>query len=289
MIEKKEIIAMAARLAVNPDILEKDYVLSWMLWGINHHDHMKDTWLFKGGTSLHKCFFETYRFSEDLDFTLTDPLQLSAPYLKENFSVICEKIYEETGIVFYKELFSFKTRPNIKGNVSVEGKIYYNGPLERRKAKIQQVAVIKLDLTSDELVVLKPTRKKVYHPYSDEPKDGIFATCYALEEVVAEKIRALGERLRPRDVYDVVNFYKNRDVIAHVNLVNSVLAKKCAYKKIGVPTLESIKKHEKLEELASEWKNMLAHQLPSLPPLELFLDDIEPFFKWLNDSENNVT
>jgi len=30
------------------------------------------SWAFKGGTCLKKCYFETYRFSEDLDFTLTE-------------------------------------------------------------------------------------------------------------------------------------------------------------------------------------------------------------------------
>ena len=31
---------------------------------------------FKGGTALRSCWFENYRFSEDLDFTLTRPINL---------------------------------------------------------------------------------------------------------------------------------------------------------------------------------------------------------------------
>ena len=38
---------------------------------VGSHDEISETWVFKGGTCLKKCFFETYRFSEDLDFTLT--------------------------------------------------------------------------------------------------------------------------------------------------------------------------------------------------------------------------
>jgi predicted nucleotidyltransferase component of viral defense system len=30
------------------------------------------SWIFKGGTCLRKCYYETYRFSEDLDFTVVD-------------------------------------------------------------------------------------------------------------------------------------------------------------------------------------------------------------------------
>lgn len=40
----------------------------WLLAGVAHHPELGPTWLFKGGTCLKKVFFETYRFSEDLDF-----------------------------------------------------------------------------------------------------------------------------------------------------------------------------------------------------------------------------
>lgn len=37
MIEKSEIITMANSLSLSPDTVEKDYVLSWLLWGIHNH------------------------------------------------------------------------------------------------------------------------------------------------------------------------------------------------------------------------------------------------------------
>ena len=40
-------------------------------WRASAPEALRESWLFKGGTCLKKCF-ETYRFSEDLDFTLTD-------------------------------------------------------------------------------------------------------------------------------------------------------------------------------------------------------------------------
>ena len=66
-----------------------------------------------------------------------------------------------------------------------QGKIHYNGPLRRKRG----VATIKLDLTTDEILLLKTVRKKVHHPFTDEPSQGIYANCYAFEEIVAEKIR----------------------------------------------------------------------------------------------------
>ena len=139
-------------------------------------------------------------------------------------------------------------------------------------------------MTSDEIVVLASEKKKVHHPYTDEPESGIWSNCYAFEEVVAEKIRALAQRARPRDVYDVVHFFRNRNLIQNPQLVYNVLVKKCEYKNIAVPTYESIEQHEKIEELNGQWANMLAHQLPNLPSLESFWKDIGPFFDWLNST-----
>lgn len=68
---------------------------------------------------------------------------------------------------------------------------------------------IKLDLTADELLVLPPSKQPVIHTYSNLPDDGIFASCYSYPEVFGEKVRALGERGRPRDLYDVINLYRN--------------------------------------------------------------------------------
>ncbi|MDA0791414.1 MAG: nucleotidyl transferase AbiEii/AbiGii toxin family protein [Proteobacteria bacterium] len=71
MISKQEIIDAAGNANLQPYVVEKDYVVGWLLWGIGSAD-IGETWIFKGGTCLKKCFFETYRFSEDLDFTLTE-------------------------------------------------------------------------------------------------------------------------------------------------------------------------------------------------------------------------
>jgi hypothetical protein len=35
------------------------------------------------------------------------------------------------------------------------------------------------------------------------------------------------------------------------------------------------------DNLAGSWKNMLEHQLPSLPPLDAFWDELPAFFDWL--------
>ena len=277
MIEKNEVLKLAKLLNLRPETIEKDYVLGWMLFGINLNTKLKDKWIFKGGTSLKKCFFETFRFSEDLDFTISDSSHFTNDFLLHEFHKIADFIYEKAGIEFRKEQFKFKIFKKENGKKTAQGKIHFNGPLRRR----EKYASIKLDLTDNELVVLNKVKKKVHHPYSDKPKGRISVTCYAFEEVIAEKVRALAERARPRDLYDVVHFFRNRNMIPKPQLVYDVLEKKCRFKNIEIPTFQLIEQHEKLEELRQEWENMLAHQLSLLPPLESFWKDLEPFFQWL--------
>ncbi|MFK5895108.1 MAG: nucleotidyl transferase AbiEii/AbiGii toxin family protein [Pseudomonadota bacterium] len=276
MIEKNEILIAAKNLNLSPDTVEKDYVLGWMLHGIGGHKST-NKWAFKGGTSLKKCFFETFRFSEDLDYTLTDNSQLDSEFLVGVFSTIADSLNESVGIDFFPEKFKFKVIDKGNGNFSAQGKIHYNGPLNRKNG----VATIKLDLTTDEILVLNTVSRKIQHPYTDEPKQGIYANCYAFEEVVAEKIRALAQRIRPRDLYDVVHFFRNREMIGNPQLVYNVLGQKCAFKGMDIPTFEYIENHEKIDELEPQWDNMLTHQLPSLPPMNSFWADLEPFFDWL--------
>lgn len=138
---------------------------------------------------------------------------------------------------------------------------------------------IKLDLTADERLVLPPVRVPVYHPYTDTPEAGIEVLAYAYEEVFGEKIRALGERTRPRDLYDVINLFRNDDARPSPSVLLDVLGQKCDFKGITVPTLADLEPHR--QELMGLWENMLAHQLPVLPPYESFWEALTPFFDWM--------
>jgi predicted nucleotidyltransferase component of viral defense system len=64
--------------------------------------------------------------------------------------------------------------------------------------------------------------------------------CYAFEEVFAEKIRAMGERSRPRDLYDIINLFRRSDLRNQPQLIREVLLEKCGTKGLSVPTMELI-------------------------------------------------
>ncbi|MDT9547541.1 MAG: nucleotidyl transferase AbiEii/AbiGii toxin family protein [Chlorobium sp.] len=164
MIGRAELLDMASRVSLSPHVVEKDYVLGWVLAGLACQEEVADSWVFKGGTCLKKCLFETYRFSVDLDFTLLDPAHLDC-----------------------------------------QGKLSYRGPISPTGKNLPR---IKIDLSADECVVEEPQRMPVLHPYSDMPREGIRVLAYSYAEVFGEKVRALGDRTRPRDLYDVIHLYR---------------------------------------------------------------------------------
>ncbi len=276
MIDRREIIDAASTLALNPHIIEKDFVLGWVLAGIYQHETLAAHWIFKGGTCLKKCFFETYRFSEDLDFTVTDESHINEEFLGHTFREIADWIYEETGIELPADQQTFEIYDNPRGNPSCQGKLSYRGPIAPSSGGLPR---IKLDLTADERLVLSPVRVPIFHPYSDAPEDGIHVMSYAYEEAFGEKVRALAERTLPRDLYDVINLFRNTEARPSPSLLLDVLRQKCDFKGINVPRLEDLEAHR--PDLEGAWNPMLGHQLPTLPPVETFWNALPEFFAWL--------
>jgi predicted nucleotidyltransferase component of viral defense system len=280
MIDKREIIDIATEVSLNPHVVEKDYVLGWLLAGISAHHALQDSWVFKGGTCLKKCFFETYRFSEDLDFTLLNAAHIDDPFLKGVFAEIGQWIYDRTGIEVPAAMQEFDIYRNPRGAISCQGKIAYRGPVSPMGRNMPRV---KLDLTADERVVLPPVRVPVFHRYSDEPEGGISVLAYAYEEAFGEKVRALGERTRPRDLYDVINLFRNADARPAAAVLLDVIRQKCEFKGIGIPRFADLEGHR--GDLEAGWQNMLEHQLPALLPVESFWNELPQFFLWLEGGQ----
>ncbi len=276
MIDRRDILESASRLGILANVVEKVYVLGWILGGINNHPALADSWVFKGGTCLKKCFFETYRFSEDLDFTLQDERHLDEKFLKTALQEVAAWVMEESGLTMSAAQIGIDIYTNPRGKLSCQGKIGYRGPVSPSSGGWPK---IKLDLTADEKIVLPSTRRQVFQPYSDTPESGLWINCYAYEEAFAEKIRALGERTRPRDLYDVVNLYRHADSRPSASVLLNVLQQKCAHKSISVPTLEALADHR--AELEVQWQSMLGHQLPFLPPVANYWDELPAIFDWL--------
>lgn len=276
MINRAAVDERVQEWGLREDIIEKDYVLGWLLAGIAAHPRLRDTWVFKGGTCLKKCYFETYRFSEDLDFTITNGGPETPGELLNIFREVAGWIYQESGIEIPADEIRFEQHRNPRGNPATLGRIPYRGPRAPRGA----LPRITLDITADELLVRPPTRKEIGHAYPDRFPGDVHILAYDHVEIFAEKIRALAERLRPRDLYDVVNlFWRPQKPQPHE--VRETLEAKCTFKGIPVPTAETLEAAAGRDELETEWENMLSHQVADLPPLNHYWQRLPDVFDWL--------
>ncbi|MGZ5120246.1 MAG: nucleotidyl transferase AbiEii/AbiGii toxin family protein [Burkholderiales bacterium] len=255
------------------EVVEKDYVLGWLLWGIGSEPTLASTWIFKGGTCLKKCFIETYRFSEDLDFTILPGGPIRAEDVRPFLDGILQKVHEQAGIDFGGREPLLRTHPS---GEYTEGRVYYRGP-----RNTPSVASIKLDLSASEKLVRPPVIRKINHAFPDQLPAPASIRCCSFEEVFAEKIRAMGERGRPRDLFDIINLFRRSDLRSQPTLIREVLDDKCSSKGVPVPTFETIESASTRSELESEWANMLAHQLPALPPFDDFWNELRNLFAWL--------
>jgi predicted nucleotidyltransferase component of viral defense system len=277
VIEKRELQELQSEWSLDIGVIEKDYVLGWLLAGINNHDALARTWIFKGGTCLRKCYYETYRFSEDLDFTVIDDGPETPEDLQPIFESIAGWIREESGIELNLDEKSFLRKKNLRGQPTTQGRIAYRGPNPP-----PVLPKVKIDITADELLVHRAELRPIGHQYSDNPIPVDGALCYRLTELFGEKLRALAERCRPRDLYDVVHMHRHPDMIGLAGDVADILRQKCEHAGIDVPTLESMRASPYREEIEGEWESMLGHQLPRpLPPFETFWATLEDVFAWL--------
>jgi Nucleotidyl transferase AbiEii toxin, Type IV TA system len=158
MIDKREILDAASTFRLLPNVVEKDYILGWLLAGINAHDDLSESWVFKGGTCLKKCYFETYRFSEDLDFTLRDEAQLDEDFLRTTLQDVVAWVTDQSGLPIPPDQLEFDIYTNPRGRLSCQGKVAYRGPVSPTSGGWPK---IKLDLTADEKLVLPAVRREV--------------------------------------------------------------------------------------------------------------------------------
>ena len=275
MISQTELNERVQRWGMRPEVVEKDYVIGWVLWGIGSDPDLTDWWAFKGGTCLKKCYLGDYRFSEDLDFTSLPGGTGNAPVVLPVLTRMLQRVSDESGIDFQ----SREPRFEIRGNgTSAEGRIYYRGPRGAR-----EVSRIKIDVTfaDVEQVVCPTVWRPVSHEYPDDLPKPVSVHCYGLEEIFAEKVRALGDRCLPRDLYDVINLFRRREQIIHADRVAELYVEKCRSKGLPVFTLTDLEGQDLRAEMEVDWVRMLGNQLPDLPPLAEYWDELPLVFEWL--------
>lgn len=165
-------------------IAEKDYFLA-LVSKIIFNSKIKEKLIFKGGTALHHVYLPQLRFSEDLDFS-TNSQAVSIDDLQDIFSEF--------------DFLSIKKFHVSKATVKIE-KLQYLGPLAQPNS-------LKIEVDFLQNVVLPPKKLEYKNVYGVKTRVKVMD----IREIAAEKIRAMSDRLRYRDFYDLFYILKEFDL-----------------------------------------------------------------------------
>ena len=257
MITQREVSQRAFQEQVSDRVIEKDYVLTWILLALADSP-VAELLAFKGGTALKKIYFPDYRYSEDLDFTLigeAEPDELLAG-LAETLG----RLAKSEGFQFDIPAERIERRAE-----SLTAYVNFVGPLQARATRRD----IKIDMTLVERLIFPVQLRGVVSEYTDAIEKEILV--YSLEEVLTEKLCAIIGRTEPRDVYDAHFLLERQDIDFY--LIPSAFAEKAAAKGIDPSRLaEALSRRQPT--LQRMWDNRLRHQVKDLPEFERVLREL---------------
>lgn len=268
------------RLGIPWQVLERDYILSWILAGVSHVEALGETLVFKGGIALKKCYFGDYRFSEDLDFSgignvptgeamegaIEEACDVAARLLDEYapVEIVCERYTEREPHPGRQEAFTIRAR------------LPWQGRPQTR---------VMVETAVDEKVLKPPKKCTIIHEYG-EPLEA-HVQVYALEEIVAEKLRAILQhveklkergwsRSRARDYYDlwrVLSTYQDR---LDLSDFLSFLCEKCAVRNVSFKGPDDFFPKTMLDYVEKTWVQWLGPLIPDLPDFATVIGELRP-------------
>jgi predicted nucleotidyltransferase component of viral defense system len=252
MIKPGEIQKKAREAKVRDQQIEKDYIISWILQGIAQDSNLAKHLVFKGGTLLKKVYFEDYRFSEDLDFTLLNSA-ISNEQLFDWFKNVFEYVQEEANI----PLEIIDDNEHEDGGINFY--IHYAGPLGGQGSNRK----VKIDISRSEKLVFDMAHQNVITSYSDQSPHRLL--CYPLEEVLIEKSRSIMQRMQPRDLYDI--WYLTEIHEMDISFYKEEFRTKCEIKKLN-PADFHMKLEQRLPQYRGRWDKSMADQIHQLPDFD---------------------
>ncbi len=203
MIKKDELTKTAEAKRLSLENAEKDYLLELLLFSI--YNNFGETLVLKGGTCMYNLY-NLNRFSEDLDFTLN----------KKRFDLekFTGKILRQLQLLGIEG--RIKDTEKYRNEINV--RLSFKGPLY--SGRKESLCSISLNISLRERII-KDLKKEFLIPvYREIPSFQVFALDE--QEILAEKVRAILTRNKPRDVYDLW-FLLKRGVKQDVTLINRKL------------------------------------------------------------------
>lgn len=279
MIPLAEINHFSQGLKVTAETIEKDYVISWILFCLSK-SMLKNNFIFYGGTAIKRIYFEEHRFSEDIDL-------LSA----KKFGL--DSIMEELNCLNYARdeaniSLSINKNNVIVGKDRIQMYVNYLGYDEIVGAPKE----IRLDFAMNMDLYGKIIDRKVIETYSDLKKINANLTVMTLNTILANKLGLLLDRTRnePRDLFDIWFLLQRLDKFEYdFAQVCEAFKSKYGFRlsvKIILPNLRSVA-------MKRDWSIRLSKQMPVLSDIEVVINDIEKklkelFFEELKEDDSLV-
>jgi predicted nucleotidyltransferase component of viral defense system len=192
MLTRHAITQRADADGVDALVAERDYVLAHIVSQL-HRATPSDggRLVFKGGTALRFVHIRNYRYSADLDFSVVDGEPESA---LASLDEVLAAVKAHAGL------------PQLELIDAGKPFVSFAGPLGASKPR-----QIKLDVSADELVesVDQGTMQAIW---PDLPTPVAFSV-YPLEEISAEKLRCIIQRVQCRDLYDLWRLTEDKGVV----------------------------------------------------------------------------
>lgn len=274
----------AAATGVQTTIVEKDYALSYVLAGLAEQPALARTLVFKGGTALKKIYFSEYRFSEDLDFSAREAPR--GAEMEEAFRgalALAQRYLQRQGLFELQAERLVLREPHPAGQDAfyIWVRFPWHRPADLQNAR--PPCRVKVEITHDEPVLLEPEARALFHGYEEELPVQILA--YRLEEVVAEKMRALRQthekllvrgwtRPRARDYYDLWRVLTTFGDTLDRTCLPALLAQKCAHRGVSYQSLEDFFTEPLVAEAMKQWKTNIQTFAAGAPPGERVLEEL---------------
>ncbi|NOR22459.1 MAG: hypothetical protein GQ476_07235 [Candidatus Aminicenantes bacterium] len=258
MISIGEVQRIAGALGLEPRVIDHDYVLGCYLCFLGAQSTVQKKWLFKGGTALRKCYFEEYRFSDDLDFTVLGVI--SVENLRNVLGSANIAMQNAIGIRTDEREIVVDIIEDDYGKESYEARIYYFGPWNYGGSPRS----IRIHTNREESLVFPTNMLSVFHQYSDRGELPLATIqVYCLEEMMAEKLRAFsGQRKQaiPHDIFDLYHLSRNVD---NVEKVVEAFPQKCQAKGISLDSIDLDKVIARKSEYGNNWRQGLEYLIPT--------------------------
>lgn len=241
LITRADILRIARRKGFPAGTIEKEYILTLFLAQITG---LNSNLIFKGGTALSKVYLDYYRISEDLDFT----------YIGNDMNSAIETIH-----TISKNL-NLEIKDENETSKSYNAEIKFTGPLQYQN-------FIKIDISMRENLIFEPKMVNINTFYDEiEP---FTVRVFDLREILAEKIRTLIQRSKPRDYFDVWFIMENKNF--DKDEIKKAVIEKC--NRIGVK-YEPDRIFSNIENLRRPWKTDLIHLVRELPDFDTVLSEL---------------